>query len=451
MEKIKRTLSDFIYSDTYIYVLSFLSLLAWVIEHFTSFPCYYIFLSIEVIFSLIVLFVGEDVYPYIPLLLNGFYCIDSPKVSFNDYPIYLFISAGILLFSIIFTCIKNKIDVLSGKLLIPNIIIAIVYAFTSYFNIGKQESIIYYFFPLVLFIYLPIYILFSTKSKNDYSKKIATLFVLGGLITLIETLLIYLSSDNVLELIKIKSPLLYSGWIYSNLAGVFLCFSLGYSFYLLVESTNKKDIIKNLVFTALIYLGIFLTLSRGIILVSLLSLIPYLILLFKRINQDHERFVLYSLLSILGVGIIFFAINYRFIIAFIDRTITLIKEGNIASGRGEIYQSALTKFSSSFTTIIFGNGFIASLIDSSEAGFVLYHQLILQVLVSAGLIGLVVIIYFIIKTYKQFLIGKTNYGLFTFIALISLLVISMFDNCFLTPIFMICLYISIAGLRNEQK
>ena len=106
----------------------------------------------------------------------------------------------------------------------------------------------------------------SLKSREDNFDYLAKVMVLGGVLIALEIGLVYLTKYEIGTALtgKWKAEIII-GSVPSNPAGGFIAFTLPYFFYLAYK--NKHGLIY-CIFATLCLVGVFFTLSRGALLIS---------------------------------------------------------------------------------------------------------------------------------------------------------------------------------------
>ena len=201
------------------------------------------------------------------------------------------------------------------------------------------------------------------------------------------------------------------------------------------------------------YVFVLLSLSRTSILFATPILILCIIFLCVYKHKHRRQVRLYTL--ILTTGVIFVCIFLRETIntAFDE----IIRVGLDDSGRFEYYKDGLEKF---FNHPLFGAGFGNS--HGTNDKFIIsapeyFHNTIVQILASCGIIGFGAYVYHRWQTVKLFLNTRNPYSFFTAMSILALLLTSLLDihlfNIFPTIIYstMLCIFERYTLFREEKK
>lgn len=152
-------------------------------------------------------------------------------------------------------------------------------------------------------------------------------------------------------------------------------------FYLLIFNLHIKKIIKILLSIVFIA-SIILTKSRGGITCLLLTLLIYIVLFNNKFKVQYKFFLVVVL--VLGGYILFQLPEIQlFLMGFSDEGADM---NSLSSGRLDIYEAELHRF---LKHPLFGNGMVFN-VETSNTGA---HNMIVELLVQSGLIG--IILYFI--------------------------------------------------------
>ncbi len=292
-------------------------------------------------------------------------------------------------------------------------------------------------FALIQFlsIFLLYFILAATIDwKNADKDFLPHLAILMGIVVSLEVVYLYASDFRFNEWGEITKDFIITGWGISNNIAAMIALAIPFAFYLACE---KQKSYLYLTLAAIFVIVIAMTLSRASFLTSLLIFAAcWFICLFKAKNK--KAFKITSLILI-GLLVIFAAIFYRQIWDLFLEVLQIFEKdesGNFAfsdAHRFDTYNLGLQMFAD---FPIFGNSFFArgewpwqyGTIDSFTSFFpARWHNTIIQLLASTGIVGLLAYIYHRVKTVllvvKKPSIGKTFIGL----SILSLLIMSMLD------------------------
>ena len=304
---------------------------------------------------------------------------------------------------------------------------------------------------IVISFVLPFF-LFSINLEIDKSTRDYLLYVLilTSLVITTEFINLYVNEltkwDNILHY-KYYTDL---GWGISNNIGSILTMLMPVFFYC---SGRTKYTLPFFLGGITTYICVIMTVSRTSILFSTVILI-FCILYLCIHNHKHRREIrIYTLFLIIGA--IFLAIFLKDKIQeLLNRALQL---GFSDSGRFEYYKDGMEKF---FDHPLFGAGFGNS--HGTNDRFVIsapeyFHNTVVQILASCGVIGFGAYAYHRWQTVKLFLTTRNPYSFFTAMSILALLLTSLLDihlfNIFPTIIYstMLCIFERYTLFREEKK
>ena len=253
-----------------------------------------------------------------------------------------------------------------------------------------------------------------TLNKNKFIEisKIAS-FLMLTLSAQILTIYVQHGFDNVIA----RKNFVELGWGFSNLIAIVYTFLIPIALY---KYTLKKGFYLHYYLIDLIgIIALFLTLSRGAIIGVLASLVLFLLLFLR------THFLLkYGSITTICALIIY---KHETLLTYF----TKIKNQFIGndflndSGRFPLYQLALDHF---LEKPWFGQGVKASkyLISEAGRGSIHYHNFILQILATLGIVGFIFFIIIMLKTLRL-MVHKEPFILCCFLGLIASLIHQLVD------------------------
>ncbi len=365
-----------------------------------------------------VFFFCDDIKPvFAPILFIHFF-VEYIFYSVANWVVYGF-SIGIVLISMIYFVTKKLVEnkklktglLKKGKLFWPIVIADIAYllgGIIGHFDI--LNSIVVLGFCLVAYFFYWASINFC----KDLKKYLLYLLLCGAIFISIQILFIHLSSTDIISSIRYRSYRIGSQNI--NVAALFLAMGMIASFA--IGYKNKYDYLY-FVLSAFLALMVFVTYSRMMILLTVITLIIFTIITFK--NSKNKQSFLITFTVLISIISLFCGVFIQDISILISSFISRFT-GNIDLGRSEIWTWCFDKF---LQNPIFGYGFVtAERIPTQEieTTVVMAHNTPLQFLTSLGIVGTVLISYFYFKKYqimfKNF--NKSNLFIVGIIILIEL-------------------------------
>ena len=241
------------------------------------------------------------------LLISFFFCLGSPirlniGINFFDSVSILDIFIFTICFPYILTAIfLNDVSIKGKKILVAltvPMLISIVSVLWTEDLIQTLRNIIIYFECIISFIF--IYMLSSRLLVTSKFIGILLIFLFFPILMMWAGFNLFLpynveagSADYVSYFLRLSHPLIGRS---NALAGILAPF-----FILFFYKYQDKKKIKDLVVVILLLLSLFLTLSRGVILATLVSIFIYMIFLKEKILKNS--LILIIILSFFGYGI----------------------------------------------------------------------------------------------------------------------------------------------------
>ncbi|MCL2375573.1 MAG: O-antigen ligase family protein, partial [Firmicutes bacterium] len=216
--------------------------------------------------------------------------------------------------------------------------------------------------------------------------------------------------------------LIFLGWAASNSTATMLSIVMPFALYQMV---TKKQPIVYFIIAFLAMIAIVYTFSRNAIMFTAPVFMGVSIFaLFKAKGRKILWFAYGGVLIIIGilVGVFFEEISLslsHFIGAGIDDT-----------GRWNLFRRALYDFR---LAPVFGTGFGFLTGESTRTGLSLYHNHLLQLLASMGIVGLLAYAFHRYQTIKLFFKKRDTINVFIFICIGLLMAMSLLDIVFFNP------------------
>lgn len=364
----------------------------------------------------------------IPIALLGIFNIPN-----KIYTVLTICAYGIQTLIMLFG-IKDKIKNTSKKMVISIIIFFILQVITQVVNIMNFENIEIKDIANILSVGINIYIFICMASKFELTNEQFIGFmrkmVLIGVVSCIYNFIV--NFESIINIFSIQNSYelnLRSFLVNRNQYGIFLIIMLISNLYIIENTRKKAYILLHVVFI----ISLILTMSRNAIIAMLLVHILYLCFNAKRIlqkmNKGQKKLVLFIMLGILiliSVIIIFIPSVMETIDKLFIRTYTI----NTESGRVKIWLNGIDMVKNNiftglgrFKAIKLNNIIYNSRLEQ-------FHNVYIETLVTYGIMGLIYLIYFIVKFIKKIndsAIDKKQKNIML-ISTIVFLVISCFET-----------------------
>lgn len=427
--KIIKKLNQFFYSNLFIVLINVLMLIA----YFFSFEIiiYYLYM----IFGILIMLFSDDMLPTVPMFCTGYMTVakvNSPITNKNSllyqktFLINMLIIGTItgifliarLIFSLKYNKRKEKPKLTLG-FIIFTIVMIIGGIFTKYYGI---RTILYGLLVGVTLAFCYFYFFYTIEFEKVRKDYIFYTFMIIGIAIGIETLDSYISFDW--KNLEFHRDQIFTGWgIRNNIGGV-TCTCIGAAFYL---STIKKNGWIYTIIGVIIYVLTILSQSRNAIVVGVVLLIASIIVTFIYNDRKNRLINLVIHLSHLVIIIcILLIFKDKLKVIFID----IIEKGVDDNGRFELYKGGIKAFLSS---PVVGTGFFdfdhSKNVFFSENSFLAprYHNTIIQLLASTGIIGLIGYTYHRYETLRMFFNKCNKEKIFLAILLAAIIGNSLID------------------------
>ncbi len=429
MQAIKQGLKSFLESKPYIFTVMLLIFLGNALS--LDVPCA-ILLAVMAVSGFLLC---DDLRFLIPPLC-GFICIipvshtpyiptESDFYTTGALPYIIAIGSVLLIASLVFFIWRRRKEArlpsLRSSLLCGFILFALALIANGLFEPENKLRGLGYGFVLALS-FLGIYLLFSLfhpRTRENAEHFLLSIAALGIAVTA-ELLVLYATRVSFDGFIPVKNTIMI-GWGTWTQIGALLTVSLPCA---LSFARKRKSWLVAMASGALIFLGIFLTASRGAWLYgALLLLLSLLYLCFVGETKRRTRILC---LVLLGVGLLFGVLFFDKLLSYL---LAFMQVGFSDNGRFAIWQSAWEAF---LAAPLFGIGFLnAGLVLGGfpEIMPYLYHNTILQMLGSCGVYGLIFYLFHRAQTLRlAWKRRRSPISVFLLLSAAALLLVSLTDE-----------------------
>lgn len=444
INKINKLLSHKYSYEIYCLIICIISVITWALLPNTG-------MILLMAVGCLLLFTTNDPKMIIPIALNLIFTIGT-NFNSNDIPYGIIVGGSLLVISLVFYLVRNKRTFVKGLFFYPFLGFAVLNIISIFWTAidGTHHNVsmylMYFNWTLYLVVYLIIVNMVNKDIKKPFSIGISYMAILIAVEAIIKGIKV---SDQFSNFFDIYFSL---GWGICNEAGIMMCVALPFIFYNLLIG-DYKDRIINVIKFVVIIVGILITTSRATYLIALceiLLLVSYLIYKAKYRKQ-----------MIIGIAstIILTCLLFICLGVFDDMMKYVFETGLDLNGRDSLYQKAISHFTKSPLTVIFGDGivnefeFVASDLDAEfEIGtyrLIVYHSTIFQTLAANGILGMGLLIWHFFQKYKLILKNKCSYTILLLIGFICVDLYGMLDNTYHMYYYMIILVI-ILGVSEQS-
>ncbi|MBE5735455.1 MAG: O-antigen ligase family protein [Clostridiales bacterium] len=418
---------------------------------------------------------SDDFLPLMPIFV---FCYISPTAKNNpalSTDSVFYNGSGICILIILIICIpallirigldKNmgykKLFTQKRSLISGILILGIAYMISgigsnSYGNIVLNNLLFSFLQFLSIFL---LYFIFTatidwSKTSKDY---FAWLGIILGFVVTIELLNIYITSD-VIQNGSIIRGKLYTGWGHYNNMGAIIAMSIPFAFYMCCK---KKHNYIYLILGTLLLISLILSCSRGSIVGGLfIFAISFVYTFFKAEYKKNYRI---SSGVLVGVVIIFASIFHQELFTLFEKVPSILNTSGDSlsfndSSRFVIYEEGFNAF---LKYPIFGQSFYPtdfvpydfSRLDSFSTLFPpRWHNTIIQILSSCGIVGMIAYSIHRLQTIKLFIKNRSFEKTFIGLSILVLLLTSLLDCHFFNigPVLFYSMALAFAEKINDN-
>ncbi len=393
-------------------------------------------ISLCIIFAsaIIAMLICDDLRATISLFLMvlftfSFKTYKSGWLGSTSFAIFTSTLLLLLIVGLVFHFALNKkthllLTAIKSPLFLGIVVLSLSFLLNGFFNFSEYLAINAIFAVLLTISLAVIYVIFSAglnKKSDTIDYLIYTLYVISILLIL-QMLVLLLRDASYFPNGSIDKNTLILGWGMWNNVGGMLTMLLPVHFYL--SATSKYGFI--FYFTAILtYITIVFTLSRSSLLfATIISVLCVVIICIKGRNAKLTRIITACLTVVALIGVV---ILWNKLSALLS---SYVNQGFGDNGRFEMYKHGLNNF---LSHPIFGGGFGSCIEDNFGHGIEpnRYHNTIIELLATCGLVGFGSYIFHRYQTIKLYLDRKKSPKCtFLFISILALLLTSLLDNHF---------------------
>lgn len=393
----------------------------------------------------------------IPAILELLFSIGT-GFTVEEFPFHIVIPVVLFIAFIFFFTIynfkKNKLKHI--KACIGMIVLSISFIIPIFWCTAiTKETTMFYVMYFSWLMYTLLFVLLCFNLEKDSFR--ITVFAITSLVFLIGYEIIItvvkMHLENPEE--NILSFWYYIGWGLCNEAGIMLCFIMPFIFYEFIKSNKIYLTLFSIFKMFFLLLCIVLTTSRGAILIGGIEFVLLSIILLIIKYEDKKIKLTYFITSCSMAVVAGMAIIVRTnLLDNVSSNIFYDKLG--ANGREEIYQMGIDSFTKSPRNIIFGSGIISkvrgdALYHGRQDTFVVYHNSFLEVLVSAGIIGVIGLLIHLYEKYKMLFKKGLPFLLIFSIGYLMVDLYGMIDNTYGMYYYMVplCIVMSVMQINDS--
>ena len=406
--------------------------------------------------SIILLFIFNDFKYIIPASLCIIFSYNGGFEP-GEFPMEIALYAGLFIFIIVLYTISNfKIKSFKkGKSFIGILALSIICFVPIFWNeaIVEDRDKMLYAIYLTWFLYLFVFFVFIINLKGKNTRMmIFTISLLSLLISLeCITKVFQLHLENPDK--SILSISYNVGWGICNEAGIMLCFSMPFTFYLLLKSKNTVFSLFNMMLICISLFGIVLTTSRATLFFGLIEagLLAMLLIIFSK----NRLLYLASFVFVISLALAVIGMKYNVIDFVISIKDKIFADGLGDTGRICLYEKAMALWTKNFVNMTFGSGIISEIEGqwyngTSQVVYLVYHSTFFETIVMGGIVGLLALIFHLFEKYKQLYKKDLAFALAMAIGYFLVDIYGLIDNTYGMYYYMVPLVIVMASLDVDK-
>lgn len=411
---------------------------------------------VMILLATIALLLTKDLKYVIPNCVY-FIFMFSEGFANDSFPIPIIVLGGIFAVIILFFSFRDGIHLKKMRSFIGLAGVAITTIIPMIWCRAPKGNEVFYFFFFGNLGYFLLYMIMTNGIKENGIDLLAvSMSFLVVILTCECAFKVYELKDTVSNILELWY---YLGWGLCNEAGIMLCLSIPFAFYLLGKQDNLRGMAYQNLKIGIGIIGIILTTSRGTYLFGFIEVgCLYLALMFiaKKARLYQNAFLIY-MCCILGL-ILCLKPQMTQIIEKISESV--FSDHLDDNGRMELWKSFFGYWGQNTITKIFGPGMICSIQHSNTSnGFQsapqVFHSTFLESLVAGGIIGVIFILIHLIQKYKS--VYRVNKYFFAIIG-IGFFIVDLYgliDNTYHMYYFMLPLMVILAtidsGITNKVE
>lgn len=439
-DKTRTFLNNKYIEEIYVAMVLLISFLGWNYNSIVG-------ISILVFSATLAIIFTNDMKYIIPIVIFLPFTIGF-SFSATEVPIPLIVIVGVFVVVLTLFTVFNGIYLSKMKSFIPLLGIGITTLIPILWFIPKNESqVMLYFVYFGNLLIALLYFLLANGIKEDGKTIISKSFMY--LLMLLTLQLIFQIIDIYGKLI-ITDKIFYCGWGLCNEAGIMLCFSLPFAFYLWNISDNIFLFVYRLIMIIIGCAGIILSSSRASYLFGGVIVIASFVASFF-VNKNKRTIIATMILALISIiGIILLKDKIIKVIS------SVFSNGLESDGRIKLYIKAWDIITSSLRNIFFGAGsctYIGKLFTAggTQEGQVVFHSTFFQTMIVGGIFCLAFLLIHLVQKYKMLLSLEKKLAIPLFISFIMVDAYGMMDNTYHMFYYMIPLVTILACFDSQNE
>ncbi|MDE5867593.1 MAG: O-antigen ligase family protein [Anaeroplasmataceae bacterium] len=434
------------FNEIYAAIIAVIALIGWQFSNNLGMILLTCFGTISLIFTQDLKYVIPNVLFFIFTFSTGF--------ANDTIPIHIIILAGIFFIVVMFFSFKEGIHLrkMHSLLGLLGLALSTLLPFCWTHNAPSGNEVFYFFYVSDLGYLLIYMIMVNGIRKNGVELLAVSMSYLGILITIQCGITVW---KERAEFESILQNWFHLGWGLCNEAGIMICVSIPFIFYLLGKQMKATGIIFQHTKLLFVLVGMIITNSRGSYLFGGLEVvILYFVLFFKGKNKKLYQNLFFGF----GLLVLFIMlIGKDYVIKLIDNILKYVFDNALQSnGRIGLYKEAYHFWGLKPHYKLFGPGITIHLYELSSAlGLQLmpsvYHSTFFETLITGGIFGIAIILIHFYQKYRNLYRCDKFLFLVLGIGFLCIDAYGMIDNTYHMYYFMIPLAITMATIDASLK
>lgn len=401
-------------------------------------------------FSAVVILLTNDLKYILPSVLYIIFTLNH-GFKVDEVPYNIIIAGGIFFLVLITYTIFNGIKIRNLKSFIGLFGLAIFQIIPIFWNNTITDQKVLYILYFADLMYLLLYVIFASGIKKNSVDLMATAMSYLGVVIAIECAFrVYELKDTVDNILSLSY---FLGWGLCNEAGILICFSIPFTFYLISKSRKARFMFYHNFKIIISITGIILTTSRGAYLFGFIEIIVLYITTFI-VSKNKLKYA-YFILMVISFILIMYAILNKYAIQLINDILDKVFYNDLDdNGRKELWIRALELLNLTPRNVAFGNGMVSDIVGVSTAegyqiSMQVYHSSVFETLAISGLCGFFFLLVHFIDKYKNMTLVNKN---FMYIMTVGFLLTDLYgfiDNTYHMYYYMIPLVLIMASIDSQ--
>lgn len=395
--------------------------------------------AVSSVIACLIFLVCEDLRPFLGLVCIFITGMSTRQLESAEFKVALAILIPLLMLGLVFYVFRvwyrNRATLRPGKLWLG---IALAGGVAVLSGLFCQEYNHWYMLAalgagLGLYFY---YFLMINATRTDLKGLLSTVLFLVSAVALLEMFWYYFTSADISAAMQDK---VFHGYATTNNVAVFFCMAIPLCLYRAIKSRVGW---LYTVYGLVLLIGLFLTRSRGCLLV-LGILLPFMYVI-AVIKAPRKRNLIVP--AVCFVGLVGIAVSV-FWESFYELYERMFELGLSDNGRFELYEQAIQLF---LRHPLFGVGYVGTEKPASMYfNIYMFHNTFFQLLACSGVVGVLGSVLYYVQRYQMLLKKFSLFKLFALFAVLAFDGYGMIDVTQITPYLIFLVFLTLAACERE--